>query len=125
MNRNAPAFFRKADVLIVLAVIALAAVLFLIGISSDGGETVVISVDGRESVYPLSRDTELTLESEGVTLTVTVKDGQAFVSRTDCKSAVCSHSGKISRSGQIIVCAPAKVSVRITGEGVDLDAVTG
>ena len=125
MSNRSPSLFRKADAIVILAVIALAVLLFLFGLSENEASTLVISADGKETVYLLDKDTAIDIESEGVRLTITVEDGAAYVSSTTCKSAICSHSGKISRPGQIIVCAPAKVSVRIIGKGGELDAVTG
>ena len=126
MKKSEIKLFRRWDTAVFAAVILLALVLFLIGLTKSGADKLVISIDGKESFYSLSENTNIKLENEGVTLTVTVKNGEAWVSETNCKNALCSHSGRIDRAGEIIVCAPARVSIRIIGtEGGEYDAVTG
>ena len=125
MKKTDLKLFRRWDSIIFAAVILLALALFLIGKAKSGGDTLIISVDGKESFYELTKDTSVTLENEGVTLTVTVENGKAWVSDTTCQNALCSHSGKIDKVGQIIVCAPAHVSIKIVGnEGGEYDAIT-
>lgn len=117
--------FKRFDVAVFIAVALLAVSLFLSGLSSESASALTVNIDGEQRSYSLSESTEIEIESNGVSLTVTVADGCAYVSRTTCKNAVCSHSGKISKAGQIIVCAPAKVSLKIVGSGGDYDAITG
>ena len=50
------------------------------------------------------------------------------VARSDCPTQDCVHTGTISRSGQSIVCLPARVIIRLEGGAADpgnVDAVTG
>ena len=117
--------FKRFDVAVFITVAVLAVCLFLSGLSFKSASTLVVTADGEQKIYSLSENKEINIESNGVSLTVTISEGAAYVSKTDCKNAVCSHSGRISRAGQIIVCAPAKVSVKIVGQGGDYDAITG
>ena len=125
MKKSEVKLFKRWDIAVFAAVIILALTLFLLGLGKSEGSSVVISINGDEKAYPISSDTSVQIENEGIKLTVTVKDGKAWVSETTCQNAICSHSGKISKDGQMIVCAPAKVSVKIVGKGGDYDAVTG
>lgn len=117
--------FKKPDVLVFLFVILLAVALMLSGIGEKKSTQLCVSVDGKETLYSLDEDFTKELEGNGVNLTLTVKDGQAYVSKSDCDDKICVSSGKISKTGQIIVCAPAAISVRIVGNGGDYDAITG
>ena len=126
MNKVDIKLFRRWDAAVFAAILALALTLFSLGLGKGSGSALVISVDGKETEYSLKTDTDIPIESEGVALTVTVKNGEVWVSETTCENAICSHSGKISKEGQIIVCAPARVSIRLVGnEGGDYDAVAG
>ena len=55
--------------------------------------------------------------------TVTVKDGCAFVSESDCPGQDCVRMDKISGTGQMIVCLPHHLTVVIEGAGEGPDAV--
>ena len=115
------------DALVVCVVILLAA---LSAITIWGGEketgelTVVISVDGEEvDRLPLTQypDMEVPYSANGYTLYVALThnlfpDGPAIrVSRSDCPTQDCVHTGVISRSGQSIVCLPARIIVQLVG----------
>lgn len=51
---------------------------------------------------------------------VSYKDGSLWIEDTDCPGKDCKQFGKISKSGQVIVCAPHKLLIQITGgDGVD------
>ena len=72
------------------------------------------------------KNREIIIENNGILLTVTVSSGTAFVSSSSCPDGICVATGKISKSGQIIVCAPANVAVWIEDGGENgYDAVTG
>jgi len=60
----------------------------------------------------------------GKTLVV-VRDGEVHVADSPCPAKICVKTGKISHTGQIIVCIPNKVVVRVTGEeDLEYDAIT-
>lgn len=109
--------FKPFDVLIFLLIAATALIIPFTALSDTDAEFFIVSVDGEESIYPLHTDISLTEENEGHTLYIVCKDGTVFVQSSDCSDQVCVESGAISKPSEIIVCAPAKVSVKITGEG--------
>lgn len=116
--------FSLCDFLITLAVLG-AACLLLWSPWSDrqtGGVLTVTTPDASVS-YPLSVDRTFTVSSNGITLTVEIRDGAAFVSDSDCPDGVCRHSGKISENGETILCAPAGITLTVGGgDGVDFIA---
>lgn len=98
--------------------------------SSGGALEAVVSVDGvTELTVPLAglSPTEHTVQSNGYTLTIMLTDSEVWVESSDCPTQDCVHTGHISRSGQSIVCLPARVVVRLVGGAQDqgLDAVIG
>ena len=120
------------DALVVLAVVLLAAgcAWAVWGGQSQGTElTAVVSVDGVEKErLPLKKadGTEWTISSNGYTLHVVLTAENVWVERSDCPTQDCVHTGHISRSGQSIVCLPARVVIQLEG-GTDsgVDAVIG
>lgn len=124
---------RWPDAVVAAAVVLLAAVcawLIWRGAGQSGALEAVVSVDGTETfTTPLTGLTrvERTVQANGYTLKIILTDKEVWVEESDCPTQDCVHTGHISRSGQSIVCLPARVTVRLmggTGEP-DVDAVIG
>ena len=121
------------DGAVVLAVVVLAvacAAVIWRGSGSQESLTAVISVDGTEvERIPLARtgETRRTVEGGGYTLEICLTDTEVWVEHSDCPTQDCVHTGRISRSGQSIVCLPARVVIQLEGGSADdgLDAVIG
>ena len=114
--------FLIAAVVTVFALSVLGAVLMS---GTDGGSlTVTVCKDGKE-VYTVS-DAEKAkgaLANGGCVVSVT-SDG-VYVKKADCPDKLCVKQGKITKSGQSIICLPNRVSVYLTGEKAEVDAVVG
>ena len=131
------------DGLVVLCVAALAlgTALFQWRGGSSGALTAVVSVDGEE-VDRFSPEDLLehprTYTNNGYTLTVALgvdyedpvrnalpPSGESGlrVAASDCPTQDCVHTGIITRSGQSIVCLPARIIIRLEGGTPDPDAV--
>ena len=121
------------DILVVLAVVALAAASALtVWPGRDSGSlTAVVTADGEELDRFAPADLAAgprTYTHNGYTLTVTAEDGGLHVSEADCPTQDCVHTGTISRSGQSIVCLPARIIIQLTGGQADpggVDVVIG
>ena len=95
-------------------------------LSTDGAVHVVVTVDGKSyGTYSLKREQVIRIETEYGYNELTIKDGKAGVTASDCKNQVCVHSMSISQNGQSIICLPHKLVLQICAkeEGA-LDAVT-
>ena len=121
------------DILVVLAVVALAAASALtVWPGRDSGSlTAVVTADGEELDRFAPADLAAgprTYTHNGYTLTVTAEDGGLRVSEADCPTQDSVHTGAISRSGQSIVCLPARIIIQLTGGQADpggVDVVIG
>ena len=111
-----------------LVVIAVALLAVVISITVYGGKrevqdlTVVVTVAGQEVTRtPLSSfpDADTPYCSNGYTLYVApVYDDTPVgicVTRSDCPSQDCVHTGTITQAGQSIVCLPAEIVVHLEG----------
>ena len=126
------------DLPVILVVIALAVIgaAVIWGGGETAGATVVVSVDGEEvercalAEFP---DADRQYSYNGYTLTVSLTEtfsGEMGlrVSESDCPTQDCVHTGEISRSGQSIVCLPARIIIQLEGgteSGDDPDLVIG
>ena len=122
------------DALAAAAVVILALVsgaLLYTGGHGGGDLTAVVSVDGGETdrvdLAALTGPEERVYESRGYTLRVTFTEGSAQVTASGCPTQDCVHTGAITRSGQSIVCLPARLIVELesTGDTDGPDVVIG
>ena len=109
----------KKDMLLIGALL-LTGIIITAGvwIFSVKGQTVQVRINGSVvSEYPLSQDRTVVLSGSGGGMNVLViENGTARIDKADCPDGLCCRTGKISRSGQSIICLPHKLTVEITGE---------
>lgn len=101
----------------VLLAVALCALLIM-SLKREAGAVVVVT-DGEHSVeYSLSENGEYTLAGGGNVLVI--EDGCAYMKYASCPDKTCVHTGKISKTGERIVCLPNKVTVVVKSEGEEI-----
>lgn len=118
--------FKIGDAVIIAAVL-LAAMLssLVMWLPAESGKTVeAVNSDGCIGTFRLDTDGEYIIESGGYTLVLTVSDGKASVSESDCRCGICTAHAPVSRSGETIVCLPAGVSIRVIGNS-EVDGEAG
>ena len=110
--------FCKTDFLAIaiVAVIAiLVSVVFWTSIGDEEGSMVSLYQDGTLiQEIPLDSDTEFVIEGAYENV-VTIRDGKAAITKSDCPGSDCVHSGWIYEAGRSIVCLPNRVELRIEG----------
>ena len=125
---------RKHDIVLGLILLSVALILFVIdltNISSDtGNKKVVVSVDGKKTAeYPLKKDATYELSGSHLgTNTLVIRSGKAYISEANCPDKQCMKQGKISRTGEMLVCLPNRVVVKIVDRKNDepvIDGVSG
>lgn len=119
---------KALDIVIIVTALLLSAVLFFVPFmfrkTPESLTVIVKNGNASESfTYSLDEDTRFTFENNGITLTVVIEGGAAYVAESNCDCGICKNTPKISRAGQSIVCAPAGVALILTGGDADADAV--
>ena len=109
---------------ITAALILVLALFLLIRPGAEAGSVCIVTWDGGEVTLPLSEPETLTIESRGISLTVTIADGGVSVTEAGCPDKVCEKTGVIRHAGEIIVCVPADAVIRIPGETAE-DFIAG
>ena len=101
---------KKSDKILAAVVLVLAAVSGIwLYVSQTTGHYVVVEVDGEEyGSYDLSEEQIVEI---GETNRLEIKDGKASMISADCPDQLCVHMTSISRSHELIVCLPNKVTV--------------
>lgn len=118
MKKHAnPLGLRFGDAAVIAAVLAAALLVPLLFREAGEARIVTVATEAGTAEYPLDTDQTYSIKSAGYSLTLEIRDGTARVSESDCPGGDCVHTGAISRRAQSIVCLPAHVIVKITGEG--------
>ena len=125
---------RKHDIILGLILLSVASILFVVdltNVSSDtGNRKVVVSVDGKKTAeYPLKKDATYELSGSHLgTNTLVIRSGKVYISEANCPDKQCMKQGKISRAGEMLVCLPNRVVVKIVDSKKDepvIDGVSG
>ena len=116
---------KRADLILVVALLLLAGALYLtLNANRQEGGVVVVRVNGVETErHSLAVDGTFPLN--GGTNILVIRDGQAWLSEADCPDLLCVKQGKIHYTGQVITCLPNRLTVTVEGgesNGVDLVA---
>ena len=123
MFRTRVTFF---DILAVLFVLCLACfLLWAPWQSREDGAFLVVTMQEGSARYELSKDLEFTVQAKEHSLSVVIRGGEAYVAQSSCADGICVSSGKISRVGETVICAPAGVRLLIEGRDADVDFVAG
>jgi len=127
------AMIKKADVIIVSAVLLSVAFFMVFGAKASvkGGEKrASVYIDGEmKYLYSLGSKKEpetVRIKNKYGHNEIVVESGCIYVSDSDCKSKDCIRKGRISEIGDVIICAPHKLMIKIekTVGDDDVSAVT-
>ena len=119
----------RNDVIFLAILLAVVTVFLVVyertGTRADAGACVRVTVDGSVyGTYALGEEQEIPIVQDGVTTNVlTIRDGRADMTEADCPDKLCVSQGKISRSGQTIICLPNKIMVTIKGGKREYDGI--
>lgn len=110
---------KKNDFILIAVLILISSLIILsVNFFSKKGLNCVVKVDGKTvNSYSLLEDLEVTVSGyNNLDNVLEIKNGEAFVSHALCPDGLCVKQGKISKTGQTIVCLPNRVVIEITGE---------
>ncbi len=99
------------------------------GISSlatAGSSAIVMVGDQLSYKLPLDVDNVITVQGRIGDVTIEVSGGKVGVTRADCPNHVCVRTGWQSRGGEVIVCVPNHVWVKVlSNDKPEIKGVTG
>lgn len=105
---------------------ALLSLFFYPRLRPQGATVVIESGGGATLILPLSTDQILPVSGPLGETVVEVRDGRVGVQHSPCPHKRCVQMGFRDRAGDMIVCIPNKVVVRIMGRGreEEVDGIT-
>ena len=110
---------RRGDVVIIIVIATLAVVSAAILIAmmlipqKNAAPIAVITCDSGQQELSLDSDAVLELYERGIALRVQVADGRVRVEWSECPDGICVAAGWLEHEGEVAVCLPAGVIVRI------------
>lgn len=109
----------RIDIIVVASLLLLSLLtLLIINLTRVEGAVAEVTVDGKTvGEYPLALDG--VYELNGGTNVLTVKDGVAYMSYSNCPDHICENKGKIKYVGETITCLPNLLTVTVRGESDD------
>lgn len=125
MKNKKRKLFCIADVIIIVAIILASAFAFFSQFNSSDAELCCVIRQNGEIVHNIYL--ENISQSQTVTVSsvdIRIEKNCVYVVSATCPDKLCENTGKISRSGQSIVCLPNKVSVTLESSSGDIDALT-
>lgn len=115
----------KYDIaLISLIIVASISIIIYFGRSAANANNKIAYIYSNNTIvseYVLTDDVtdEYKVETETGYNTLHIQDGQIWIHEASCPDQVCVHQGKISRDGEIIVCLPNQMLVKIVDNTED------
>lgn len=119
--------FKFGDFFVLTAIIAVAILVTLNFHKVDSSAKIAVIIQNNEVLERINLDqlTEVVyVKYEGkYPGIIEVKNGSIRFNSADCPDKVCVRTGWISKPGQIAVCLPAGVIIKIEGENPDFDLI--
>jgi hypothetical protein len=124
---------RKGDKILIILIVVSIAIGYGVKIYNsnkykNNDSIAIIEINGTEyGKYDLKTANNKTLEikvSEDAVSIVEFKDGKVRIKEAQCPDKVCVKTGWISKPGEVIVCLPYKIVIKISGERQDVDVET-
>jgi hypothetical protein len=111
---------KKADMILIAAVLLLAvpaALVWILPLGGGAGQTaVVVWGNGTPARIPLSGPDGDYAYGEHEQIVIRVEDGRARFAASDCPDQLCVRSGWLSAPGRVAACLPNRCVLRIEGK---------
>jgi hypothetical protein len=87
------------------------------------GEILLIKTPDLERQISLKEDGQHVIEGPLGKAILVVRDGKADLKNAPCPLKICERMGPIENAGEVILCIPNRISIKVSGEE-EMDAVT-
>lgn len=110
--------FTRADKILIISLIVISAVSYpAIKYLSPGGSFLEIEVEGQtRMVVRMDQDRDITVQGRLGTTIIRIDESGACFIQSPCVDKKCIKSDPIEDAGEIAVCVPNRVMIRVLGE---------
>ncbi len=119
--------YKKGDFLLLgfLLSVSISVILFTKLKSKSGDLIYIYTGEKHVEIHKLTVDKEIGVSGKLGTTWIHIDSGVVSIQKSPCPYHFCEKSGPISRAGQMLVCVPNQVIVKVVGKASDsLDALT-
>lgn len=107
---------KKADFILILAIVLVSISMLIIFSPKDDAQTVEISLKGNLiGTYSIHENRDININATLGQMTIHIKDKSVWVSKSLCPDLLEIKQGKISCSGQSLICIPNEVVISVVG----------
>lgn len=108
---------KRRDFILAAILVAAALVFYIVlQVKKEDGAQVVVYEDGtKKCAYSLKENGSFQIETKNGENTLIIENGKAYVAVADCADKICERMGKISKTGENIVCLPHKLVIQVEG----------
>lgn len=105
----------RNDVILILSVVLITAVAAFLyfQMQKDGDSACVIKNGEQIAVYSLKENITVPITDENNTNVLVIENGKTYISQATCPDKICVNHRPVSKTGETIVCLPAKLVVEI------------
>ena len=120
---------KKADIILALVIVIIGLVgTFYLTFTTDkdieDGQVVIHVNEEFYGSYPLDEDRVVTIKEGDHINKITIKDGYAQMTFSNCPNHDCMKQGKIKDGSKSIICLPNKVVVEVVSKDSDFAAIS-
>ena len=109
----------RNDIILIAALLVISlVVLLVVNLTKDEGAYAEVAING-DVVGKYSLDVDGVYLLNGGTNTLTIENGVAYMSYSNCPDHVCENIGKVKYVGETITCLPNRITITIVGKSDD------
>ena len=118
---------KKGDFIIFAVILLIAIICFVPFISSQSDQLICEISQNNNIIHKIIlkdgfKET-ITVNTQHGNSVIHIENRSVWFESSDCPDQVCVHTGKLTHAGQISVCLPNKVIVKLIGQQNELDAI--
>ncbi len=107
---------KKLDIVIIISVLLLSLISFSFCTNREACEVLVEIAGKTYATYSINDDRVVSIETEYGNNLLVIENKEVFITNSSCKDKLEIKAGKISKTGQSLVCLPNKLVVTLKGD---------
>ncbi|MFO7889200.1 MAG: NusG domain II-containing protein [bacterium] len=117
---------KPGDYVVSLLIIFFIVIYYSMILITPSQNKIVEIIDCKNNLYRYSANDNYKLDIPGPygVTEIQIKKGNVWVQKASCPHKTCKHMGTINQRGEMIICIPNRILIRIAGNNSELDGVS-
>ena len=109
----------RTDIILIASLLIISlVVLLVVNLTKEEGAYAEVAING-DTVGKYSLDVDGVYSLNGGTNILTIENGVAYMSYSNCPDHICENIGKVRYVGETITCLPNRITITIVGSSND------